>query len=154
MSDSVLTVLKFCLVALLYLFLMRVVWVVTRELRGTPAPQVAVPAPAPAAPAAPKARRKGWRLVVAQPAAEKGHAFDVDREVTIGRGGGCTVPLTFDTFVSQVHARVYERDGRLWLEDLGSTNGTFVNGKQVQEPVMLRRGDRVQVGETVLEAER
>jgi hypothetical protein len=152
MSESVLTVLKFCLLAFLYLFLMRVVWVVVRELRGTPAPAPA-PVAAPAAPAS-RTRRKNWRLVVEKPATEKGQAFDIDGEITIGRGGGCTVPLTFDTFVSQVHARAFERDGKLWLEDLGSTNGTFVNGKQVREPVMLRRGDRVQVGETVLEAER
>jgi hypothetical protein len=153
MSESVLTVLKFCLLAFLYLFLLRVVWVVVRELRGTPAPAPAPPVAA-APPAASRARRKNWRLVVEKPATEKGHAYDIDGEITIGRGGGCTVPLTFDTFVSQVHARAYERDGKLWLEDLGSTNGTFVNGKQVREPVMLRRGDRVQVGETVLEAER
>jgi hypothetical protein len=152
MSESVLTVLKFCLLAFLYLFLMRVVWVVVRELRGTPAP---APAPAPVAAAPPpRARRKTWRFVVEKPEKEKGHAYDIDGEITIGRGGGCTVPLTFDTFASQVHARAYDRDGKLWLEDLGSTNGTFVNGKQVREPVMLRRGDRVQIGETVLEADR
>ena len=154
MSESVLTVLKFCLLALLYLFLMRVVWVVLRELRGTPAP-TPPPPPQPAAPApAPRTRKRGWRLVVTEPVAEKGHAYSVDGEVTIGRGGGCAVPLTFDTFVSQVHARAFDRDGKLWVEDLGSTNGTYVNGKPVSEPVMLRRGDRVQVGETVLEADR
>jgi hypothetical protein len=154
MSESVLTVLKFCLLALLYLFLMRVVWVVLRELRGTPAP-APPPAPRPAAaPPAPRTRKRAWRLVVTEPVAEKGHAYSVDGEVTIGRGGGCTVPLTFDTFVSQVHARAFDRDGKLWVEDLGSTNGTYVNGKQVREPVMLRRGDRVQIGETVLEADR
>jgi len=156
MSESVLTVLKFCLLALLYLFLMRVVWVVLRELRGTPAPPP-VPAPAArpaAAPPAPRNRKRAWRLIVTEPVTEKGHAYAVDGEVTIGRGGGCTVLLTFDTFVSQVHARAFDRDGKLWVEDLGSTNGTYVNGKQVSEPVMLRRGDRVQVGETVLEADR
>lgn len=153
MSESVLTVLKFCLLALLYLFLMRVVWVVVRELRGTPAPAAPVPVPV-APPPVKAARKRGWRFVVAQPVAEKGHAYAIDGEVTIGRGGGCTVPLPADTFVSQVHARAYERDGKLWLEDLGSTNGTFVNGRQVREPVSLRRGDRVQVGETVLEADR
>ena len=156
MSESVLTVLKFCLLALLYLFLMRVVWVVLRELRGTPAPPP-VPAPAArpaAAPPAPRNRKRAWRLIVTEPVTEKGHAYAVDGEVTIGRGGGCTVLLTFDTFVSQVHARAFDRDGKLWVEDLGSTNGTYVNGKQVSETVMLRRGDRVQVGETVLEADR
>ena len=54
--------------------------------------------------------------------------------------------------MSQVHARVFDRDGTLWIEDLGSTNGTFVNGERSNERVKLRKGDRVQVGETVLEA--
>ena len=64
------------------------------------------------------------------------------------------MPLTFDTFVSQVHARVYDRDGTLWIEDVGSTNGTYVNGERIAQPVKLGKGDRVQLGETVLEAER
>src|SRR5947209_15693186 len=107
MSDSVLTVLKFCLLALVYLFLVRVVWIVGRELRGTPAPRAAVPAPAaPPTVAAPAKQRRGWRLVVVEPDAEQGHTFAVDGEATLGRGGGCTVPLAFDTFVSSVHARV------------------------------------------------
>ena len=154
MSDSILTILKFCLLAVMYLFLARVVWVVTRELRGTPA-MVAVAAPAAAAAAPPKGRnRKQWRLVLIEPKAEAGAAFPVDDEATLGRGGGCTVPLGFDTFVSQVHARAFDRDGTLWIEDLGSRNGTFVNGELVHEPTRVAKGARVQVGETVLEVDR
>lgn len=157
MSDAVLTVLKFCLLALLYLFLVRVVWIVARELRGTPKPTpVAAPAAAvvPTVASKPAPRKRGWRLVVVQPDAERGHAFGIDGDATLGRGGGCTVPLTFDTFVSQVHARVSERDGTLWIEDTGSTNGTYVNGERIDKPVKLGKGDRVQLGETVLEADR
>ncbi len=157
MSDAVLTVLKFCLLALLYLFLVRVVWIVARELRGTPAaaPMLApAPAATPSVASKPQARKRGWRLVVVQPDAERGRAFAVDGDATLGRGGGCTVPLTFDTFVSQVHARVSERDGRLWIEDTGSTNGTYVNGERIDKPTPLRKGDRLQLGETVLEADR
>jgi FHA domain len=150
-SDPVLTFLKFCLVAILYLFLARVVWIVARELRGTPAP---VPA-APAAPAPARARKtKVWRLVLIEPKTEAGASFPVEGEVTLGRGGGCTVPLAFDTFVSQVHARAFERDGALWVEDLGSRNGTFVNGTPVHEPTKIAKGARVQVGETVLKVDR
>jgi pSer/pThr/pTyr-binding forkhead associated (FHA) protein len=152
MSDSILTVLKFCLLALLYLFLVRVVWIVARELRGTPAPATVVAAPAPST--APRSRKRGWRLVVVEPKAEQGQAFAIDDEATMGRGGGCGIPLTFDTFVSQVHARAFDRDGNLWVEDLGSTNGTFVNGDKLTQAIMLKKGDRVKVGETVLEAER
>jgi hypothetical protein len=155
MSDAVLTVLKFCLLALLYLFLVRVVWIVARELRGSPAPVPApAPAPAPTVATPARARKRGWRLVIVQPDSERGHAFAIEGEATMGRGGGCTMPLTFDTFVSQVHARAYERDGALWIEDVGSTNGTYVNGERISQPVKLGKGDRVQLGETVLEAER
>ena len=151
MSDQILTFLKFCLVAILYLFLARVVWIVARELRGTPAPGPAVPPPAPAA----KARKgKAWRLVLVEPAAEAGATFPVEGEVTLGRGGGCTVPLAFDTFVSQVHARLYRRGGEVYLEDLGSRNGTFVNGRPISSATRLRRGDHVQFGSTVAEAVR
>jgi pSer/pThr/pTyr-binding forkhead associated (FHA) protein len=148
MSEQVLTVLKFCVMALLYLFLARVVWVVTREMRGTPAP-ARVTAPA----AAPRAARKGWRVVVLQPENERRDQW-IDGEATIGRGGGCTISLPGDTFVSQVHARVVERDGQLFIEDLGSTNGTFLNGKQVAKTARVRKGDQMQIGSTVLRAER
>src|SRR5262245_4430201 len=101
MSDAVLTVLKFCLVALLYLFLVRVVWIVARELKGTPAPRPApAPAPAPAVAATPKGTK--WRLVVREPKAEKGRSYGIDGDTTIGRGGGCTIVITYDTFVSTV----------------------------------------------------
>jgi len=161
-SDAVLTFLKFCLLAVLYLFLARVVWIVARELRGTPAPAPApAPVPVPAhvasepAPAGARSRgRKPWRLVLVEPPTEAGAAFSIDGEATLGRGGGCTVPLAFDTFVSQVHARAIDRDGTLWVEDLGSRNGTFVDGEQVHEPTRVTKGTRLQVGETVLEVDR
>jgi hypothetical protein len=157
MSDAVLTVLKFCLLALLYLFLVRIVWIVARELRGTPAPVPApapMPIPVPTVASKTAARKRGWRLVVVQPESERSRAFALDGDATLGRGGGCTIPLSFDTFVSQVHARVSERDGALWIEDTGSTNGTYVNGERIDKPTKLRKGDRVQLGETVLEADR
>jgi hypothetical protein len=148
MSEQVLTVLKFCLLALLYLFLARVVWVVSRELRGTPAAARVASAPPP------RAARRGWRVVITQPDTERGRDQWIDGEATIGRGGGCTISLPSDTFASQVHARIVERDGQLYLEDLGSTNGTFLNGKQVAKPARVRKGDQLQVGHTVLRAER
>ncbi len=99
-------------------------------------------------------REREWRLVVVAPETERGRAYPIDGDATIGRGGGCAVALTFDTFVSQVHARAFDRDGTLWVEDAGSTNGTLVNGKRITETAKLRKGDKVQVGETVLEAQR
>jgi hypothetical protein len=152
MSEGILTLLKFCLLALVYLFLARVVWVVVSEMKGSATVGVA---PAPAASAGPRPRgRKSWRLSVVEPADERGSVYDVDGEATLGRAGGCTIPLAADTYVSQVHARVFERDGDLWAEDIGSTNGTFVNGTRITAPVRMRKGDRIQVGQTVMEATR
>jgi hypothetical protein len=151
MPEGVLTVLKFCLLALVYLFLARVVWVVSTELRGTPAVAAAGPEPARGGRGS---RKNSWRVNIVEPAEERGTAFGVDGELTIGRAGGCGITLSGDTFVSQVHARIFDRDGDLFVEDLGSTNGTFLNGERVQAPTRLRRGDRVRVGQTEMEAAR
>lgn len=158
MPESLLTVLKFCFLALLWLFFLRVLWAVWSEVRA-PAP-VAAPS-RPAAGGGPPGRGSGgppatgaMRLKVVEPAAARGTTYDLADELTVGRAGGCHVALTEDTFASQLHARLYRRDGRVWLEDLGSTNGTYLNGQPVTEPVALRRGDRVQAGRTVLEVTR
>jgi FHA domain len=152
-SDGVLTILKFCLLALLYLFLARVVWTVVSEFRSVPVAAAPAPPPVPAKPKA-KAPRRSWRLLVVAPPAASGRAFDVDGELTIGRAPGCGVSIPDDTFVSNVHARVFERDGDVFVEDLGSTNGTLINGAALTATVKLRKGDRIQTGQTVLEATR
>ncbi|MDP9389595.1 MAG: FHA domain-containing protein [Actinomycetota bacterium] len=149
MPESLLVVLKFCFLALLWLFFLRVLWAVWAEVTGS-APSTAAPSPAPSrSPAPDKARLK-----VVEPADRRGAVYDVGEELTVGRANGCQVALTDDSYASQLHARVFRRDGRLWLEDLGSTNGTYVNAKPVTAPIALRRGDRVQVGRTVLEVTR
>jgi pSer/pThr/pTyr-binding forkhead associated (FHA) protein len=58
-----------------------------------------------------------------------------------------------DTFVSQLHARVFREAGSTMIEDLGSTNGTYLNGKRLATPERVSKGDRVQIGNTVFEAE-
>jgi pSer/pThr/pTyr-binding forkhead associated (FHA) protein len=76
--------------------------------------------------------------------------FVLGDEVTVGRAAGCQVTLD-DTYASQLHARVYVRDGQLLVEDLGSTNGTWLNRQKVTGPLVIQRGDRLQVGNTVME---
>jgi pSer/pThr/pTyr-binding forkhead associated (FHA) protein len=68
----------------------------------------------------------------------------------VGRAGGCQITLD-DTYVSQLHARVFRREGQLYVEDLGSTNGTYLNRKKVTAPIAVRKGDRLQIGKTVME---
>jgi pSer/pThr/pTyr-binding forkhead associated (FHA) protein len=153
MSEAVLTVLKFCFLALLYLFLYRVVRLTLRELRA-PA-LTAEPAGAPTA--APPGRerrpepRAALRLRILEPASRRGETHTIDREVTVGRGGGCALVLGDDTYVSQLHARLFPQNGEGYVEDLGSTNGTYVNGKQIKGVTRLKRGDQVQFGQTVAE---
>jgi hypothetical protein len=151
--EAVLTVLKFCFLALVFLFLARVVRVVVLELRS-PVGAAAADGGAGGGGGAKRAKRAGAHLRVLEPAAHKGETYPLGDELTVGRGGGCGVVLPEDTFVSTVHARLFRRGDDLFVEDLGSRNGTFVNGDQVQVPTKLRRGDRVQFGQTVTEVTR
>jgi pSer/pThr/pTyr-binding forkhead associated (FHA) protein len=155
--ESVLTILKFCFLALLYLFLFRVVRVVVKEMRApAPVPDTAVaPSAAPLAasrPAKPAKGRGPGRLRILEPAARQGESFVLTDELTVGRGGGCGIVLADDSFVSTVHARVFRRDGAVYVEDLGSRNGTLLNGEPLVHASQLRRGDHVQFGQTVAEA--
>ena len=59
-----------------------------------------------------------------------------------------------DTYASQLHARVFQRDGTIFVEDIGSTNGTYLNRRKVTGPMVLQRGDKLQIGNTILELER
>jgi pSer/pThr/pTyr-binding forkhead associated (FHA) protein len=155
-SDQLLFVLKLCLLALLYLFFFRVVRAVWAELR-TPSPAVGAPVAA-AAPAPSRRERKAQakaakarpQLVMVEPAAQAGRSYPLEHEVSIGRAAGCRITLD-DTYASQIHARVFSRDGQWLVEDLGSTNGTWLNRHKVSGPMVLQRGDRLQIGNTVME---
>lgn len=70
--------------------------------------------------------------------------------MTIGRSPECQVPLT-DPYASSYHARIFFQDGGIFIEDLGSTNGTFVNGIRVSDPLALEDGAQIQIGQTTLE---
>ena len=85
------------------------------------------------------------------PAERRGQEFALGEELTVGRAAGCGVALMDDTFVSQLHARVFRRDGDYWVEDLGSTNGTYLNQKPVTAAVAMRKGDKLQIGKTTME---
>ena len=183
MTDQLLGILKWALLALLYLFFARVLWAVWSEVRGPrpghaaaampraaaptdltePAP---IPMPSPVgAPAAsgkaPKPRRGAsrakrsdvTRLVVTEPRARRGSAYAVGDEITFGRADTCTISMPDDTFVSQLHARVFRREGAVFIDDLGSTNGSFVNGRKLTTAEPLAKGDRLQIGNTIFEAQ-
>ncbi len=158
MPDPVQALIKYVLLALLYLFMLRViraVWVETRQPQAAPSMSPASP-PTPygsnhQAPGTPKPPPGPEKLVGVSPAEVKNREFPLGAELTVGRAPGCAIFLEEDTFVSQLHARVFRRDDGLFVEDLGSTNGTFLNGVKVTAPVKLSKGDKVQFGKSTLE---
>ena len=156
MPESLLTILKFCFLALLYLFFLRVVRAVWTEVSPQPAaapPRARAPMARPPAARGRAAAAGPVRLHVVEPPETRGQSYEVGDEITIGRGQSCQITID-DTFVSQLHARVYHRDGRVYVEDLGSTNGTYLNRKKLTGSVALAEGDRIQMGKTVLEVVR
>jgi pSer/pThr/pTyr-binding forkhead associated (FHA) protein len=175
MTDQVLDIFKLALLALLYLFFARVLWAVWSEVRQPPTHQRVVhPAPTPGPPVQrgassatlgkrspkPPKGRKGTpaRLVILEPKERKGTAFAIGAAgVSIGRDPANTVVIEGDTFASGQHAKVSalpEGGGmRVVLDDLGSKNGTYLNGVRLAGQHQIHKGDRIQVGYTVLEAQ-
>jgi pSer/pThr/pTyr-binding forkhead associated (FHA) protein len=155
MPEGLLTVLKFCFLALLYLFLFRVVRIVRLELKpakvAVPVPAGPEPMAAPAKSAKERKGRGGASLHLLDPPSRAGEVYPLDDEVTVGRAPGCGIVLEDDTFVSQVHARLFRRGRETYVEDLGSTNGTMVNGVRIEDVTRLSRGDQVQFGNTLAE---
>ena len=153
MPDSLLTVLRLLLLSLIWLFFLRVLGL----LASKPKPMTAVAAPpvtsgiATSAPPPPSGRgvsKASLRVVSGGEMANK--EFTVGEEATLGRGQGCQVQIA-DSMVSQLHARLFRNAKGFHIEDLGSTNGTYLNGRKVGGPAKLKKGDRIRVGPIELE---
>lgn len=154
MPESVLTLFKYGFLVLVYLFLWMVVRAALRELRAPALVATGTGAAVPPPPKAAAPAKAFATLRIVAPPAREGELVPVDGEVTVGRGGGCALVVAEDQYASTVHARVYRSGRDLVVEDLGSSNGTFVNGERVDGPVRLRRNDRVQFGQTVCDVQR
>jgi pSer/pThr/pTyr-binding forkhead associated (FHA) protein len=154
-SPFVLSVLKYSLLVLLYFFVFRAIRSVAVDVGGRKRgakTQTRTPAPASAS----KPTRSGkppTQVVVHDPGGAKPITTKLRDSAEIGRGDGCAIRLQ-DTYVSQVHARLYPKDGAWYVEDLGSTNGTLLNDRRVDAPLEVHAGDVVKVGKTVLELKR
>ena len=152
--DELLLVLKIAFLVLLYLFIWRIVRTAIRDLR---LPQESFIL-APSAAAGVNASRPGpvtGRLVVVKSAdLQNGEGFELNSvQLTIGRGNQNDIPIATDEYASARHARFEPRQDGVWVQDLGSTNGTFLNGARLDRPRRLAQGDIVRVGETDLRYE-
>lgn len=170
MPDELLTIFKICFLVLLYLFFFRVLRAVWTEVNAAPAGTTPEPTTAPKAPKPPKpskASRKAAREPAPEPESESeptvptrlvavdpphlvGIEYPLANGMTVGRGPDCTVVLD-DNFLSTHHAAFERRDGEWAVADEGSTNGTYVNNVKVDRVARLHLGDRVQLGNVILE---
>ena len=145
--------LKFGFLIVLYLFLL---WVARSALRDLRVPQ-AGPARAAVEPegtglysasiAGPAPAREPRLVVERAPGHEPGMIYDIGEGAVLGRGDRAEIRLE-DPFASSKHAQVAVRAGIVVLEDLGSTNGTYLNEELLQGPAPLHRGDRVRIGDS------
>jgi pSer/pThr/pTyr-binding forkhead associated (FHA) protein len=152
--NAVLRLMQWGVIALIFLFFLRViraVWVevspVTVRKSRSERRQEKVEARPPRA----ASKRKQLYLRIIEPPQREGQTFDLDDELTIGRSPGCGVPTPDDIYTSTLHARLFRQHDQLWVEDLGSTNGTFVNSEKITQSRRLGKGDVLQVGSTVYE---
>jgi hypothetical protein len=152
--------LKFGFLAVLYLFVLWVSRSARRDLRGSDAAlgvERGLEAPPPAdatglysasAPAGADVAHRSPQLVVARaPGHEEGMIYDVDGDLVLGRGDRAEIRLE-DPFASSRHARIFLQGNAVVIEDLGSTNGTYLNEEVLQTPRPLHPGDRVRIGDS------
>jgi pSer/pThr/pTyr-binding forkhead associated (FHA) protein len=147
-----LSAIKYGLLILLYLFIWRALRRVVRDVRtqspsgtrgrGKERTGAEVAAPTTAS-----------IVVVHEPDGAKPRTFKLATSMLVGRAPECEIRVD-DTYASQQHARLFGRGGGWYVEDLGSTNGTFVNDQRLGAPAMVQPGDKIRVGTTVLELKR
>jgi pSer/pThr/pTyr-binding forkhead associated (FHA) protein len=149
--DETLLALKVGFLILLYVFVWLVVRSATRGLEeGAPQESIILPAAEAAelrASLAPPSRRI---VVLSSPTLPEGTAIDLTSTAGVGRGADNAIRLDGDTTVSSRHATLDTRADGLWVEDAGSTNGTFVNGARVTSARLLAPGDVIRIGHTDL----
>jgi pSer/pThr/pTyr-binding forkhead associated (FHA) protein len=161
MNALTLTLIRLAFLAVLWLFVIAAVGVVRTDLFGAQRRRrPARKARTRAAPPPPAPRRSGrasrgtpqQMVVTAGPLA--GRTFPLtDAQITIGRADDATLVLT-DDYASTRHARIFPQDGQWIVEDLGSTNGTYLDRQKVTQPTPVPVGVPVRIGKTVLELRR
>ena len=147
MTPFALSVMKYGILALLYLFIWRSFRRVAKDLR------VAAPSRSGANAPAGKAPPAATSVLVHPPDGGRARTFKLAASMSIGRAADCEIRID-DTYASQQHARLFGKNGSWYVEDLGSTNGTFINDQKLAAPAMVQPGDKVRVGTTVLELRR
>ena len=152
--EEALLLLKIAFLVLLYLFIWRIVRTAARDLRLPQESFVLAPGSIPGLGEAAQHVEIGKIVVVKSPALNEGDEWDLDSSpLTFGRSSQNDIQLKRDEYASSTHARLEPRRDGVWLEDIGSTNGTYLNGIRLTRPKRLASGDVVRIGETELRYE-
>ena len=152
--EEALLLLKIAFLVLLYLFIWRIVRTAARDLRLPQESFVLAPGSIPGLGDSAPHVEAGKIVVVKSPALSEGDEWDLDASpLTFGRSSQNDVELKRDEYASSSHARLEPRRDGVWLEDIGSTNGTYLNGIRLTRPKRLTSGDIVRIGETELRYE-
>jgi hypothetical protein len=146
--DPISVALKFGFLAVLYLFLLVIARSAFKDLRRTvsPAPDATGFHSGPVFDEGPRGA-DAWLVVIRGGGLERDHRFDLIGGLSIGRSKESDVQIV-DRYASGLHARVFERGGRYYVEDMNSTNGTLLNGATLKGEAELIDGDTVQIGDT------
>ena len=161
MNELSLTIIRVAFLAVLWLFVIAAIGVVRTDLLGGPSTTArrskARPAQAPrqSRPArAPRPGRGSPRILMVTAGALKGTSLDLaQQQITLGRANDATLVLN-DDYASSRHARIFPQDGQWIVEDLGSTNGTYLDRQKVTRPMPVPLGVPIRIGKTVLELRR
>jgi hypothetical protein len=152
-DDPIAVALQFGFLLLLFLFVGWVAWSARRDLAGGTHADVPVAGGAAAQPARERGGmdlRQGIRprlQVVAAMNYAPGTEFEIGDSATMGRSPNSDVPIE-DPFASSAHARIFPRGQFMYIEDMGSTNGTYLNGRQLRRPEQLKVADTIRIGDT------
>ena len=152
--ETTLLLLKIAFLVLLYLFIWRIVRSAARDLRLPQESMILSPQQASALLAQPVAKELGHLVVVKSPALDEGETVTIDlHALRVGRASDNDLAIDGDEYASSHHARFEPRRDGVYVEDTGSTNGTFVNGIRLTRERRLAPGDVVRIGETDLRFE-
>jgi len=161
MNELSLTIIRVAFLAVLWLFVIAAIGVVRTDLLGGPSATTRrgkvrqAQAPRPGRPSrAPRPGRGSPRILVVTAGALKGTSIDLaQQQITLGRANDATLVLN-DDYASSRHARIFPQDGQWIVEDLGSTNGTYLDRQKVTRPLPVPLGVPIRIGKTVLELRR
>jgi hypothetical protein len=152
--EEALLVLKLAFLVLLYLFIWRIVRSAARDVRMPQESFILAPGSVPGLSQERPQLATGRLVVVKSPALEEGDELELDSApLLLGRGSSNDVNLSRDEFASSKHARVEPRRDGVWVDDVGSTNGTYLNGIRLTRAKKLAAGDVMRIGETELRYE-